>query len=483
MPSGTLTYLIVDMTVNSYDNLIVIPLLTILTLNMQIFPLTPLILKSQMMRQEKQNGPYLAARTIRYAILISGSCWLSAESIESQQHRYDRDYPEIGYSSKIPTDKVNELNQLLRTDREILVFESQNGYLRSLLEKLQIPVNSQALVFSRTSINARLITARTPRAIYFSDDTYVGWVQGSESLEIAATDPDLGIVFYTLGQKKTENPEIKRQNFLCLECHDTYGLTGGGVPRLLMGSGTTDEYGRPASHEGWTLTDHRTPLAQRWGGWYVTGSHDNQEHLGNLIVTASGSTNLEKGNIDKVESLTGLIADDLHLVETSDIVALLLLEHQIHIQNLLIRLQWEASNNSNSEILDEKILLASEKLLEGMFLVDEAQIMGPLKGNPEFQREFENKGPYDRDLRSLRQLDLNTRLFRYPFSYMVYSESFEALPRNIKHHLFDRIWEVLRGRDRSKSFEHLSSLDRGAILEILRNTKTDFRNWQKARVK
>ena len=230
---------------------------------------------------------------IRAAMLLVVILCLQSDALKSQQHRYDREYPKIGYSSKTPTDRVAALSQSLEADPNMLVFDGENGYLESLLSELEIPVNSQTLVFSKTSINARIITPGTPRAIYFSDDTYVGWVQGSESLEIASTDPDLGIVFYTLNQKKSENPKIQKQTFLCLECHDTYGLTGGGVPRLLMGSGITDEYGRSASHEGWKLTDHRTPLEQRWGGWYVTGTHDNQEHLGNSITTTSGSTILK----------------------------------------------------------------------------------------------------------------------------------------------------------------------------------------------
>tara|TARA_B110000116_G_scaffold109481_1_gene94933 strand:+ start:2756 stop:4021 length:1266 start_codon:yes stop_codon:yes gene_type:complete len=418
---------------------------------------------------------------IRAAMLLVVILCLQSDALKSQQHRYDREYPKIGYSSKTPTDRVAALSQSLEADPNMLVFDGENGYLESLLSELEIPVNSQTLVFSKTSINARIITPGTPRAIYFSDDTYVGWVQGSESLEIASTDPDLGIVFYTLNQKKSENPKIQKQTFLCLECHDTYGLTGGGVPRLLMGSGITDEYGRSASHEGWKLTDHRTPLEQRWGGWYVTGTHDNQEHLGNSITTTSGSTILKKGNIGRIKSLNGLIADNRHLVETSDIIALMVLEHQIHIQNLLVRLHWEASNNSDPEHMSETVLIAAENLVEGMLLVGEAPITGPLKGNLQFQRNFETEGPYDRKMRSLRQLDLETRLFRYPFSYMIYSQNFESLTEAVRHHFFRRIWEVLTGLDRSKSFDHLSSADRSAILEILRSTKTDFRNWQKTR--
>ena len=425
----------------------------------------------------------MASFMIRLAIMVLATFFLHSEVVESQQHRYDRDYPQIGYSSLTPTDRVQKLGQLLETQKDILQFENENGYLKSILSELNISTNSQTLVFSKTSINARLITPGTPRAIYFSDDVYVGWVQGSESLEIAATDPDLGMVFYTLAQEKTDNPQIKRQTFLCLECHDTYGLTGGGVPRLLMGSGTTDEYGRSASHEGWRLTDHQTPLEQRWGGWYVTGEHNNQEHLGNSIITTSGSRILAQDNINKIATLDGLIVDNRHLAETSDIIALMLLEHQIHIQNLLTRLQWEASNNLNLELLDQKILSASEKLLEGMFMVGEAQIMGPLSGDPQFQKDFETKGPYDRKMRSLRQLNLQTRLFQYPLSYMIYSTTFEALPKPLRHHLFSRIWEVLSGLDRSKSFEHLSSADRSAILEILRSTKSDFRDWQRTRMK
>jgi len=420
---------------------------------------------------------------VRLALLSVVIACLDSEAVESQQHRYDREYPKIEYSLKTPTGRVNELSRLLKSKPNVLIFDGENGYLESLLDQLEIPVHSQSLVFSKTSINARLITPGTPRAIYFSDDTYVGWVQGSGSIEIAASDPDLGIVFYTLDQANTEKPQVQRQTFLCLECHDTYGLTGGGVPRLLMGSGMTDEYGRPANHEGWRLTNHRTPLEQRWGGWYVTGVHDNQEHLGNTVTTTSGSTILERGNIDKIESLNGLITLNRHIVETSDIISLMVLEHQIYIHNLLVRLHWEVTNSTDIDHLEEKIMLILENLVEGMLLVGEAPIKGPIKGNSEFQGNFEARGPYDRKMRSLRQLDLNTRLFRYPLSYMVYSQIFEGLPETVKHHLFRRIWEVLTGSDRSKSFDHLSSADRSAILEILRSTKPEFREWQKLGVK
>ena len=420
---------------------------------------------------------------VRLALLSAVTACLDPVAVESQQHRYDREYPKIEYSLKTPNGRVNELSRLLEIKPNVLIFDGENGYLESLLDQLEIPVHSQSLVFSKTSIHARLITPGTPRAIYFSDDTYVGWVQGSGSIEIAASDPDLGIVFYTLDQTNTEKPQVQRQTFLCLECHDTYGLTGGGVPRLLMGSGMTDEYGRPANHEGWRLTNHRTPLEQRWGGWYVTGTHDNQEHLGNAVTTTSGSIIQERENIDKIESLNGLITLNRHIVETSDIVSLMVLEHQIYIQNLLVRLRWEVTNSTDVDHLEEKVMLILENLVEGMLLVGEAPIKGAIKGNPEFQKNFEARGPYDRKMRSLRQLDLNTRLFRYPLSYMVYSQIFEGLPETVKHHLFRRIWEVLTGSDRSKSFDHLSSADRSAILEILRSTKPEFREWQKLGIK
>ena len=223
-----------------------------------------------------------------------------------------------------------------------LSFDPVRGYLASLLASLDVPVSSQMLVFSGTSLQARLVSANTPRAIYFTDDVYVAWLQGSDLLEIAALDANLGPVFYTLRQEDSDTPAFQRHTGFCLECHDTYGLSGGGVPRFVIGSGPTDARGRSATHGGWMLTTDQTPLSRRWGGWYVTGTHGDQVHAGNTVVrrAADPAPEVEVANGNRTD-LTGLLDTDPYLTGHSDIAALLVIEHQIYVQNLLTRVNWE----------------------------------------------------------------------------------------------------------------------------------------------
>jgi hypothetical protein len=414
-------------------------------------------------------------------LMATWSLWPQA-GIEAQELRYAREYPVMRYANRSPTDRVAELQRMIAEGRAELRFEAGRGYLASLLASLDVPASSQMLVFSGTSLQVGLISADRPRAVYFGDDVYVAWLQGSDLLEIAAFDADLGPVFYTLRQEESDAPEFQRRTELCLECHDTYGLTGGGVPRFLIGSGPTDARGRPASHEGWTLTTDQTPLSRRWGGWYVTGTHGDQRHAGNIVVRVSddpapqgpatdGTTNGNRSD------LSGLVDTDPYLTGHSDIVALMVVEHQIHVQNLLTRLNWEARTLLAGQAEPSQIAVIAEPLVAAMLFVDEAALSGAISGTSGFREDFESRGPFDGDGRSLRHLDLIGRLFKYPMSFLVYSEAFDRLPTEAKEQVFRRVWEVLVGVDRSGRFDHLSMNDRAVILEILRDTKEDFARW------
>ena len=412
--------------------------------------------------------------------------------VEAQELRYAREYPVMSYPTRSPTDRVAELQRMLAGDQAELSFEPGRGYLASLLASLDVPASSQMLVFSGTSLPTRLVSADTPRAIYFGDDVYVAWVQGSDLIEIAAFDPNLGPVFYTLRQEQSDTPDFQRHTALCLECHDTYGLTGGGVPRFLIGSGPTDARGRMASHEGWFLTTDQTPLSRRWGGWYVTGTHGDQRHAGNIVVRPSDdpAQSGEATNGNRTD-LSGLLDTDPYLTRHSDVVALMVVEHQIHVQNLLTRVNWEvrtllagqaeqpsrAGGSSQDADLEAQITAIAEPLVAAMLFVNEATLSGVISGTSGFRSDFESRGPVDGDRRSLRHLDLTRRLFKYPMSFLVYSEAFDGLPTEAKEQVFRRVWEVLAGVDRSRQFDHLSVMDRTAILEILRDTKGDFARW------
>jgi hypothetical protein len=127
-----------------------------------------------------------------------------------------------------------------------------------------------------------------------------------------------------------------------------------------------------------------------------------------------------------------------------------------------------------SESVAATIARVTEPLVEALLMVNEATLTGPLTGTSDFADSFAAAGPFDARGRSLRQLDLSRRLLQYPCSYLIYSDSFDSLPVPAKAHVYRRLGEVLRGEDRSPRFDHLSAEDRGAILEILTDTKPDF---------
>ena len=411
-------------------------------------------------------------------LLSAPALLLLSPHLGAQQLRYDREYPAVGYSTRPPTDRVAELQRAIAEGDADLTFDAKGGYLAALLESLEIPVASQMLVFSRTSLQVGLVSPETPRALYFSDDVYVAWLMGSDFLEIAAMDPNLGPVFYTLSQERGGAPDLKRETNLCLQCHDTYGLTGEGVPRFLIGSGATNELGQSASHNAWRLTTDQTPLVERWGGWYVTGTHGRQTHMGNVVFTVP--TEVAPGEVPtngNLTDLTGLVDTGPYLTGHSDIVALMVAEHQIHVQNVMTRAGWEAQSADENDPASPDIETLAEPLVRALLFVGEANLEGPIQGTSGFRSHFESLGPSDEDGRSLRDLDLTRRLFRYPLSHLIYSDAFAALPDALEEQVFRRVWEVASGQDPSEVFAHLSVADREVILEILSSTHGDFARW------
>jgi hypothetical protein len=391
---------------------------------------------------------------------------------------YDREYELIGYNSRAPRDAIAKLQHRLDSGELQLQFDSSSGYLDTLLGALDIDPESQMLVFSRTSLNFGSISVNNPRAIYFNDDTYLAWIPGTDNIEIAAMDPVLGPTFYTLDQTQQENPGFVRHAGECLRCHDSLTLTGGGVPRFLLGSGYINESGNLVSHEGWIVTNQTTPLKFRWGGWYVTGNHGEQVHLGNIVIKKTEELqyldDIRQGNL---ANLDGIIPGGKYPVNYSDIVALMVIEHQVHIQNLITRVNYDIrtlqSNRENGLLSEADVTVINnsiESLLSAMFMANEAVLTDKITGSTSFAEQFESKGPFDSQGRSLRQLDLENRLFRYPLSYLIYSEAFAGLPEVAQEKIRLRIRQVLSHDDTSSSYAHLSAADRTAILEILNDT-------------
>lgn len=380
----------------------------------------------------------------------------------------DAENPAIAYSTTEPTDPVASLQRAIDAGTAVLQFDDQTGYLRSTLQALRVPVDSQGLVFSQTSFQRNIISPARPRAVYFNRDVYVGWVPDGHVLEIASLDPVLGPIFYTLSQQATRHPRFQRQTRACLQCHDSPSVTGG-VPGLIVKSVHADGRGEPIASAKAHLTTDQSPVTQRWGGWYVSGAHGAQPHMG-----------------------VGLPAwfDTPYLASHSDLVALTVLAHQTHIQNLLtlvgyrtrMALFFDRQRNQDlgqsSDYLPDAtrrlIENVAEPLVRAMLFVGEAVLGEPLPVTTGFSSAFARQRPRDAQGRSLFELDLKRRLMRHPCSYLIYSASFDALPAPAKAYIYRRLLEVLRGDDVGKVFAHLSRLDRAAILEILRDTKPEF---------
>jgi hypothetical protein len=379
----------------------------------------------------------------------------------------------IRYSAGETKDPVAALNRRLQSGAVTLKFDPANGYLRSVLDALGVPVESQALVFSQTSFQAKKINYRNPRAVYFNDTVSVGWVRGGDLLEIAAQDPTQGVIFYQLDQKETRSPSLKRNND-CLACHLSWDTLG--VPGLMVESvhPLPDEI----SYVNGYTTIHASPLEQRWGGWWVTGNHGGVRHMGNIPVMPE-----DKGKL-KLASPTRVLATvdgqfDLAGYPTpySDVVAQMVLAHQLRMTNMLTRVGWEARVAAAAPSADAnaRVREAASDLVDYLLFVDESPFVGAMQGSSGFAEWFAKQGPRDPQGRSLRDFDLRRRLFKYPCSYMIYTPAFDALPANAKDAVYTRMWDVLSGREKKQPYaSRLPLADRQAIIQILRATKKDL---------
>jgi hypothetical protein len=350
-------------------------------------------------------------------------------------------HPAIQYEGPA-SDPVAELSQAMKDGKVSLRSDGTSGYLRSVLDALHVPVESQIVVFNPDSVQMRRIKPYNPRSLFFNDRVAVGWVRGG-FIELAAQDPRQGVVFYTLEQGLSLPPQFVRRPDACLSCHYSYSTAG--VPGMLSRS------------RGQFNVTHRVPIDERWGGWYTTGDAGANTNLGTAL----------EGQFDL----------DGYLTPHSDLVALMVFEHQMHMMNLLTRIGWEArvaeyrrgksaeqlrAAGDNPTDAPVPLDVAAREVVEYMLFVDEAPLRGPIRGSSKFADAFAAQGPRDSKGRSLRDFDLTTRMFRYPLSYMIYSPQFDALPPTARDAIYKRLWSDLSRRH---------GPGRTAIVEILRDTK------------
>jgi hypothetical protein len=257
---------------------------------------------------------------------------------------------------------------------------------------------------------------------------------------------------------------------------------------VLVRSVFSDERGQPQIGSGTFSTDHRSPLDERWGGWYVTGTHGRMRHMGNVLARdRTRPEQLDRDAGANITDLSAFVDTQPYLAPTSDIVALMVLEHQVQMQNYLTLAGYETRHaqfydqvmnealdrpaDYQSESTLRRVAAAGDKVLKYLLFAEEFPLTSPVSGSAEFRRDFEGRGLRDSHGRSLRDLDLEHRLLKYPCSYLIYSETFDRLPAPVHGYVTGRLYRILTGEDDDPAFERLSLDDRRAVLEILSETR------------
>lgn len=421
---------------------------------------------------------------LRYPLAMLAMLYV-ALPVMAQHVSYER--PPIDYLNTEVHDPVAELARKVESGEVQLKHDEQYGYLTAVLEALDVPISSQTLVFSKTSLQLHRISPRRPRSLYFNDDVYIGFCQRGDVLELAATDAKQGATFYTLSQEKSDAPKFVRDRGSCLTCHASNRTQG--VPGYLVRSVFADAAGHPKLGSGTFTSDHTSEFQDRWGGWYVTGQHGTMRHMGNTICKGEARDfDRETGANDL--DLKDNFRTDSYLTPHSDIVALMVLEHQTQMHNAIAFANYETrmalhqSYQMNalldrpkdhiSESAQRRIASAADRVLEYLLFCDEFALSDEVRGSTSFAEDFSARGIRDSKGRSLRDFDLQTRMFRYPCSYLIHSPAFAGLPDSVRSQVLGRLKDILTGDDPSEKYQHLTTEMRGEILEILSDTMPEF---------
>lgn len=449
------------------------------------------------MHSQMTPAPDLSARiaallaltlTLTFGVAVS-----AAEPPARSSLRYDFDYPDLNYTTAPVDNRISRLQRKLDSGEVKLQRHPVRGYLDSLLHELRIDPSSQVLIYSKTSLQTELIDVGTPRAIYFNDDTYIGFVHNTHFIEITTVDPKLGVLFYGLVTDEKKPPQFSREAGRCLSCHDTYSMLGGGTPRIVVTSAPVLRLDGKSPSETSSLSTDRTPFEERWGGWYVTGNTGAMKHLGNLPLDDPrpkvGPLAAAPRNIS---SVAGLFDTSSYLTDRSDVVALLVLEHQANVQTLMTRATYKARTalkrvtGSTAEpaswaelppTLQKSFIPLLESVSQALLMEGVVDLAEPVVGSSGYDLWFSKQGPRDAQGRSLRDLDLRDRVFRYPLSYLLYSEGFDGLPQYMRDYIYTRIEKAA-----ADDVDDVASRGRRReAAEILAATKPEFANhWRAA---
>ena len=403
--------------------------------------------------------------------------------------------PPINYSHATPQDAITRLQARLNS-RALNLAGTDREVVQTLLRELHIPPASQLLVFSKTSFQKDRISPHHPRALYYTDNCYVGWVPGG-LVEIAAIDAQLGPVFYSFDPQalsEKNRPNFSREND-CLRCHG--GNFVPGIPAVFARSVYADQEGEPLYRQGTKVVDYRTPFAERWGGWYVTGTHGSTLHRGNVLASEkNGQLVFNPARGANVTNLSPFFAPGDYLTNSSDLVSLLVFEHQTAMQNALTsaglncrhmldyqkRLQAalhepDTGNELRYDSVRSVFDHAAEAVVDTLLFKDEAALPETITGFAAFQKAFTADAPQAKDGSSLKELLLAEQLFKNRCSYLIYSDSFLALPQPLKRRIYARLAKALELEQPDPRYIYIHRSERQRIAIILRETHSEFRNY------
>jgi hypothetical protein len=425
---------------------------------------------------------------LRFAPLLLLGAALIGSSQSRAQNLPDYERPPVSYSTKTPQDAVTRLQQRLATG-DLALAGTDQEIVRAVLRELHVSIESQVMVFSKTSLQRGRIRPDNPRALYFSDTVYVGWVPGG-LIEVAAIDPQLGPVFYTFNPRP---PRGARTAFVrdadCLRCHG--GNFVRDVPGVFARSVVPAPGGEPLLHHGSEVVDDRTPFERRWGGWYVTGYTGPTNHRGNAFGTEDRSQLAFPLSDERPLDLTGLCDTSRYPAKTSDVVALLLLEHQMGVQNSLtaagqrsrrmLAYQRSLQETFKEPVTDEPtfdsvksvFFSLTSDVVDHLLFHGAAPLPEGVVGSEAFRRMFPADAARSQAGHALKDLRLRERLLENRCSYLIYSESFTALPAPLKARILDRLHAALHDTDPQGRYAYLEAEEKRRIHDILIETHPD----------
>ncbi len=435
--------------------------------------------------------PWLALWALGAA--AASLCAQAQIAVRNQGYMPYSDEP-INYRSEDVSDPVAQLQKQLDAGATSLSWDADQGYLKSVLKLLHVPVDSQTLVFSKTSFQYPKITPDHPRALYYNDDVYVGKVHDGKAIELVSFDARQGAIFYLLDERRVDKPVFQRAELDCTQCHIAAGTRG--IPGVLLRSVYATADGTLLPGTSSYITDQDSPLAERWGGWYVSGK------AGDPALTMANAR-VAQADVAAARVVTDATAHKLvpfdpppfkdsdYLFPGSDAVALLVLAHQTQMHNLITLTNYKTrialydlgKQFADPDAVRRQFERPAEQLLRYLLFANAAPLAGlgaqqALTASP-FARDFAARGRRDSQGRSLRDFDLVQRIFRYPCSYLIYSDAFDAIPAPAKDYVYHRLLQILTGQDQSEDFARLSAQDRRAVLQILLETKAGLpAEWQ-----